>query len=65
MAETKTAKHTVTNLTDGPKVLNAYPSAMVLQAGETADVEMTEAEATAAVVSEWFGFGKAKAAPKE
>lgn len=58
MADVKTAKITVSNTTDGPKVLNAYPSAMVLAAGETADVEMTEAEAAVAIVSEWFAFAK-------
>lgn len=59
------AKHTIKNMTDGPKVLNAVP-VIVLQAGETAEVEIVDAEFDAAILSEWFEEAKpAKAKPTE
>ncbi len=67
MAEPKTAKHIVTNVSDGPKVLNALP-VIVLQPGQSTDgaVEMTEAEHEAAKATEWFKFGAAaRAAAKD
>ena len=62
MADTKTAKHVVTNVTDGPKVLNAIP-AIVLQPGQSTDgaVEMTEGEYAVAKEGDWFKFGAAAA----
>lgn len=62
MADVKSAKHTVTNVSDGPKVVNTLIGGTILQAGESAEVEMSEAEATSAIVTEWFEFGKAKPA---
>ena len=68
MAEQKTVKHVVTNITDGPKVLNSIPPG-VLVAGDSTDdpVEMTEAEYEAAKATGWFKFGAAaaKAAAKD
>lgn len=65
MAETdkpKTVKHVVTNVTDGPKVLNALPI-VTLQPGQSTDgaVEMTEAEYAVAKGYDWFKFGAAAA----
>ena len=58
------AKVTVTNLTDGPKVLNSTP-VMVLQSGETAEgVEISDAESESAQLSEWFKFDKPGKAAK-
>lgn len=68
MAEPKMVKHVVTNVTDGPKILNAAPPG-VLAAGDSTDepVEMTEGEYEAAKASGWFKFGAAaaKAAAKD
>jgi hypothetical protein len=66
--DTKTAKHVVTNITDGPKILNAIPVIM-LQPGQATDgaVEMTEGEFASAKATDWFKFGAAaaKAADKD
>lgn len=66
MAEQKIVKHVVTNITDGPKVLNSRPSG-ILSAGASTDepVEMTEAEYEAARSTGWFKFGTAKGAKDE
>lgn len=62
MAEPKIVKHVVTNVSDGPKVLNAL-TVGVLAAGDSTDepVEMTEAEYEVAKASGWFKFGTAAA----
>lgn len=62
MAEEKTVKHIVVNVSNGPKVLNSMPPG-VLNAGDSTDepVEMTEAEFKIAEATGWFEFG-AKAA---
>lgn len=54
-------KQTITNVSGGPKVVNAVPT-VTLQAGESAEVEMTAAELKVAKGTEWFEFGKAAAA---
>jgi len=68
MAEQKIVKHVVTNITNGPKVLNAITPGL-LAAGDSTDdpVEMTEAEYEVAKASGWFKFGAAasKAAAKD
>lgn len=68
MADQKIVKHIVTNVTDGPKILNAV-TVGVLAAGDSTDdpVEMTEAEYEAAKATGWFKFGAgaAKAAAKD
>lgn len=62
MAEQKIVKHVVTNITNGPKVLNSIPPG-VLVAGDSTDdpVEMTAAEYEAAKATGWFKFGAAAA----
>lgn len=62
MADTKTGKHVVTNVTNGPKVLNCMPPG-ILAAGDSTDdpVEMTEAEYNSAKATGWFKFGAAAA----
>lgn len=68
MAEQKIVKHIVTNVTDGPKVLNCIPPG-ILKASDSTDVpvEMTEAEYESAKATGWFKFGAAaaKAADKD
>lgn len=66
MADQKIVKHVVTNVSDGPKVLNARPAG-VLPAGASTEepVEMTEAEYEVAKATGWFKFGAAKAATKD
>lgn len=56
------SKHTVTNETEGPKVLNSVPI-ILLGAGEsTAEpVEMTDDELKVAKATGWFKFGTPKA----
>lgn len=63
MADTKTVKHVVTNVSGGPKVVNSVPG-VLLQDGETTPepVEMTEAEYAVAKKTEWFRFGASKPA---
>lgn len=54
MSEIKFVKATITNNSGGPKVLNARP-VVTLQDGETADdVEISEAELSAAATTGWF-----------
>jgi hypothetical protein len=62
MADTKTVKHIVTNVSDGPKVLNAITPG-ILAPGDSTDepVEMAEAEYEAAKKTGWFKFGAAAA----
>lgn len=56
----KTEKVTLTNVSGGPKVVNAVPI-ITLHHGESADVEMTEGELAVAKGHDWFEFGKAAA----
>lgn len=61
MAETKFAKHTVTNTTPGPKILNTRNGGILLHAGETTEaIELSEAEFAVAKSTEWFDFPAAK-----
>jgi hypothetical protein len=53
----------VKNVTDGPKVLNAMPPALV-QAGETVDVEIKESELENAILFGWFEVLKPAKAEK-
>lgn len=58
MADIKTSKHTVTNTSDGPKVLNSTPPT-ILQAGASTDgpVEISDAELAIAKEHGWFKLG--------
>lgn len=60
MADSEYTKQTITNVTDGPKVVNGRPAG-VLAAGGSVEVEMTKAEIASAKASEWFAFGAAAA----
>lgn len=55
----KLTKAHLTNVSGGPKVLNASPS-ILLQPGESTDgpVEISEPELEAALLSEWFAEAK-------
>lgn len=59
----KMTKATVTNVTDGPRVLNAQPI-VTLQPGESTDgdVNISQAELDVAKSTGWFDFGKTKPA---
>lgn len=48
-------KLTITNVSGGPKVVNAVPI-VTLQPGESRDVEMIDAEVKVAKGTEWFEF---------
>lgn len=66
MADAKTSKHVVTNITGGPKVLNCIPPGILLAGDSTDDpVEMTEAEYELAKSTGWFKFGAAAAKAAE
>lgn len=63
MAEEKAkfTKHTITNVSGGPKVINS-PQGHILQAGQVAeDVELNEAELASAKATGYFEFGAAAA----
>ena len=68
MADPKIVKHIVTNVTEGPKMLNAITPG-ILAPGDSTDepVEMTEVEYEVAKKTGWFKFGAAaaKAAAKD
>lgn len=57
------AKHIVTNVTNGPKVLNCTPPGL-LAAGDSTDdpVEISDAEYVIAKETGWFKFAAPKAA---
>lgn len=52
-------KLTITNIAKGPRGVNAKGGAVLLDPGQTAEVEVSEAEA-ADLSKEWFRVGKAK-----
>lgn len=51
----------ITNIEKGPRGLNTKDGAILVDPGQTVDVEMSEAEAKIAKATGWFEFGKAKA----
>jgi hypothetical protein len=51
----------VTNTTNGPKVVNSTPPA-ILTPGGTMDLDISEGELKAMESTEWFEFGDAKPA---
>jgi hypothetical protein len=53
----------VKNVTDGPKVINAKPP-MLVQAGETADIDINEVELENAILFGWFEVVKPVKAEK-
>lgn len=55
----------ITNTQVGPRGLNAISGPVMLDPGQTVDVEMSEAEAKIAKATGWFEFGKAKAEKPE
>lgn len=50
----------ITNMQPGPRGLNAISGPVMLDPGQSIDVEMSEAEAKIAKATGWFEFGKAK-----
>jgi len=62
------AKHTITNTSGGPRMVNTTTGAVMLKAGETRDdLELSDAELKSAKGTDWFAFGAraAKAAAAE
>jgi len=59
----KMTKATVTNVAEGPRVLNAVPI-VTLQPGQSTDgdVDISQAELDVAKKTGWFEFGKPKPA---
>lgn len=57
----KTSTVSITNTSGGPKVVNAQPI-VTLQDGESADVEITDAELAVAKSTGWFEMSKAGSA---
>lgn len=55
----------ITNTQVGPRGLNAISGPVMLDPGQTIDVEMSEAEAKIAKDTGWFEFGKAPAAKQD
>lgn len=48
----------VKNITNGPKGLNAMAGQVVLEPGETADIEISDDELKASKATKWFAFAK-------
>jgi hypothetical protein len=53
------AQHTITNVSKGPRGVNSESGPVLIEPGQTVEVELTEAEAKIAKATEWFKFGKA------
>lgn len=51
----------VTNTQKGPRGLNTKSGPVLVEPGQTVDVEMDDAEHEVAKATEWFEFGKPKA----
>lgn len=52
----------VTNTQKGPRGINTAQGPVLIEPGQTVDVEVSEAELKVARASGWFEFGKAAAA---
>ncbi|TPM39590.1 hypothetical protein [Mesorhizobium sp. B2-3-4] len=52
----------VTNNQAGPRGLNTLDGAVLVDPGQTVDVDMADAEMKVAKATGWFSFGAAKAA---
>ena len=55
------AKHTFTNVSGGPRIVNGSDGPVSIQPGQSAEVEISDAELKSAKSTEWFEFGKAAA----
>ena len=53
----------ITNIEKGPRGLNTKDGAILVEPGQTVDVELVEAELKVAKATGWFDFGKAE--PKQ
>lgn len=54
MADQKITKHIVTNVTDGPKVLNSVTPTLLHAGEEAGPFEISDAELNAAKATGWF-----------
>lgn len=52
------AKQTITNTTEGPRVVNGAEGPVTIPAGGSVEVDLSEAEFKVAKSTEWFDFGK-------
>jgi len=48
----------VTNISKGPRGINAKSGPVLVEPGETVEVELSEAELKVSKGTEWFEFGK-------
>lgn len=51
------AKHTFTNTADGPRIVNGSEGPVSILPGQSADVEVSDAELKSAKATEWFELG--------
>lgn len=54
------AKIRVTNVSDGPRVINTIVGGRLVESGVTVPVELDDAELASAKASGWFTFGNEK-----
>lgn len=61
------AKHTFTNVSGGPRIVNGVAGAVVIGPGMSEEVDVSDAELKIAKSTEWFELGAAaaKAATKD
>lgn len=55
----------VTNIENGPRGINTESGTVLVEAGQTVDVEVSTAELKVAKATGWFEFSGAKAAKEE
>lgn len=55
----------ITNVEKGPRGLNTKDGPILVEPGQSVDVDLSEAEAKIAKATGWFDFGKADAKPAD
>ena len=55
----------ITNISKGPRGLNTKDGSILVEPGQTVDVDLSEAEAKIAKATEWFEFGGREAKADE
>jgi len=55
----------VTNISNGPRGINGKDGPVLIEAGETSEVEVNDAELKVAKSTGWFDFGAKAAADAE
>jgi len=54
----------ITNLTDGPRGVNATSGSVLIEPGASVDVDLSDAELKVAKATGWFEFGPDKPSAK-